>query len=95
MGGTWLRLTGEEFLEDGAISVSVKPQPLYIHTRNGQHKCSGEYVPLTDRTANGYPIWEHVGSRCWLYSGSTVALLGRVERRHQRHVDHRRHRCGG
>lgn len=33
-------------------------------------RCAGEYVPLRDRTANGYPIWEHTaGSRCWLYSG--------------------------
>lgn len=41
-------------------------------------RCAGEYVPLSDRTANGYPIWEHTaGSRCWLYSGAlkkTVVL---------------------
>ena len=32
-------------------------------------RCAGEYVPVADRMANGYPLWEHTGGRCWLYSG--------------------------
>lgn len=70
IGGVWLRLSGDKFHEDSSILVSIKPQPLYIHTPNGQQRCSGEYVPVSHKMANGQPIWEHIGGKCWLYSGS-------------------------
>jgi len=71
IGGLWLRLSDGKFVEDSAITVTIRPQRLYVQTPNGQDRCGGEYVPLADRTANGYPIWEHTaGSRCWLYSGN-------------------------
>eukprot|EP00913_Durusdinium_trenchii_P012292 g11541.t1 len=71
VGGVWLRLGGDQFQEDSDIAVTIKPQRLYVQTPNGQHRCAGEYVPLADRMANGYPLWEHATvGRCWLYSGS-------------------------
>mmetsp|Transcript_106052 Transcript_106052/g.253129 ORF Transcript_106052/g.253129 Transcript_106052/m.253129 type:complete len:535 (-) Transcript_106052:162-1766(-) len=70
VGGGWLRLHGDKFHEDSAITVTVKPSRLYVQTPHGQHRCSGEYVPAEDRLANGYPLWEHAGGKCWLYSGS-------------------------
>lgn len=71
IGGLWLRLSDSKFVEDSDLVVTIKPQRLYVQTPYGQHRCAGEYVPLSDRTANGYPIWEHTaGSRCWLYSGN-------------------------
>jgi len=70
VGGGWLRLHSDKFQEDSAITVTVKPSRLYVQTPHGQHRCSGEYVPAEDRLANGYPLWEHVGGKCWLYSGS-------------------------
>jgi len=69
VGGAWLRLGGTKFHEDSAITVSVKPSPLYVISPNGQRRCAGEYVPVADKTVNGQPLWEHVGGKCWLYSG--------------------------
>lgn len=68
--GVWLRLSGKEFNEDAAISVSVMPSPLYVQSPNWQQGCAGEFVPVADKLANGYPLWQHVGGKCWLFSGS-------------------------
>mmetsp|Transcript_84436 Transcript_84436/g.262141 ORF Transcript_84436/g.262141 Transcript_84436/m.262141 type:complete len:551 (+) Transcript_84436:118-1770(+) len=65
----WLRLGGTKFHEDSAIMVSVKPSPLYVLSPNGQQRCAGEYVPVADKLVNGQPLWEHIGGKCWLYSG--------------------------
>lgn len=70
VGCVWLRLSGEKFHEDASILVSIKPLPLYVRSPNGQQRCSGEYVPVADKMANGQPLWEHIGGKCWLYSGS-------------------------
>jgi len=66
----WLRLSGDKFHEDSSITVSIKPSPLYVQTPNGQQRCAGEYLPVADALANGLPFWEHIGSKCWLYSGT-------------------------
>eukprot|EP00933_Yihiella_yeosuensis_P018678 TRINITY_DN15257_c0_g1_i1.p1 TRINITY_DN15257_c0_g1~~TRINITY_DN15257_c0_g1_i1.p1 ORF type:complete len:561 (-),score=97.48 TRINITY_DN15257_c0_g1_i1:121-1731(-) len=77
IGGVWLRLSGSQFDEDAAITVCVKPSPLYVSSPNGQQRCAGEYVPIADRMANGYPLWEHTSGKCWLYSGSNgMWILG-------------------
>lgn len=69
VGSVWLRLGGDKFTEDSAIMVSVKPSPLYVLSPNGQQRCAGEYVPVADKLVNGQPLWEHIGGKCWLYSG--------------------------
>lgn len=66
----WVRLCGDEFNEDSSITVAIKPAPLYVQSPNGQQRCAGEYVPVADKMANGQPLWEHIGGKCWLYSGS-------------------------
>ncbi|CAE8610106.1 unnamed protein product, partial [Polarella glacialis] len=77
VGGVWMRLNGEKFDEDSDISVSVKPVPLYVQSSHGQQRCSGEYVPVAGRMANGFPVWEHIRGRCWLYSGTNgMWILG-------------------
>jgi len=70
VGGVWLRLSGDKFHEDSAISVAIKPSPLYVTAPNGQQRCAGEYTPVSDRMANGYPLWKHTSGKCFLYSGS-------------------------
>jgi len=69
VGCVWLRLSGDSFHEDSSITVSIKPAPLYLQTPNGQQRCAGEFVPVADKLANGQPLWEHIGGKCWLYSG--------------------------
>merc|ERR1719188_2079355 len=66
----WMRLGGQDFHEDATITVSMKPPHLYVLSPNGQQRCAGEFVPITDRMANGQPLWVHTNGQCWLYSGS-------------------------
>eukprot|EP00421_Protoceratium_reticulatum_P015833 CAMPEP_0168396706 /NCGR_PEP_ID=MMETSP0228-20121227/20689_1 /TAXON_ID=133427 /ORGANISM="Protoceratium reticulatum, Strain CCCM 535 (=CCMP 1889)" /LENGTH=553 /DNA_ID=CAMNT_0008410161 /DNA_START=56 /DNA_END=1717 /DNA_ORIENTATION=+ len=66
----WLRLDGSKFSEDSDIIVSAKPSPLYVRSPHGQQRCAGEYVPVADKIVNGQPLWEHLGGKCWLYSGT-------------------------
>lgn len=66
----WLRLAGDKFQEDSSITVAIKPSTLYVQSPNGQQRCGGEYVPVADKLVNGSPLWEHIGGKCWLYSGS-------------------------
>eukprot|EP00930_Biecheleria_cincta_P036067 TRINITY_DN24767_c0_g1_i1.p1 TRINITY_DN24767_c0_g1~~TRINITY_DN24767_c0_g1_i1.p1 ORF type:complete len:530 (+),score=64.46 TRINITY_DN24767_c0_g1_i1:39-1628(+) len=70
IGGVWLRLSPDGFVEDPSIAFRMKPSPLYVQSSNEQQGCAGEFLPVVDKLANGYPLWEHVGGKCWLYSGS-------------------------
>jgi len=70
LGCVWMRLHDSDFNEDSAIHVAVKPLPLYVSSPNGQQRCAGEFTPVADRMANGQPLWQHIGGKCWLYSGS-------------------------
>lgn len=68
--GAWVRLAEDKFQEDPAVVVTPRPAPLYLQSPNGQQRCAGEYVPVMDKIVNGMPLWEHIGGKCWLYSGS-------------------------
>mmetsp|Transcript_30572 Transcript_30572/g.87743 ORF Transcript_30572/g.87743 Transcript_30572/m.87743 type:complete len:577 (-) Transcript_30572:85-1815(-) len=70
VSGVWVRLDENEFEEDLDIKVGIKPAPLYLEAPRGQQRCAGEYIPVADKMANGYPIWEHIGGKCWIYSGT-------------------------
>lgn len=57
MVGGWLRLDGEAFKDDAAISVSTKPATLHVICPTGQQKCAGEYLLVPSETSNGCPVW--------------------------------------
>mmetsp|Transcript_95508 Transcript_95508/g.279287 ORF Transcript_95508/g.279287 Transcript_95508/m.279287 type:complete len:565 (-) Transcript_95508:148-1842(-) len=67
MVGTWLRLEGDTFREDAAISVDTKPASVYVVTPNGQQRCAGEYQ-LKAEAFCGQPVWKQRKGAHWLFS---------------------------
>lgn len=77
--GNWLRLDGEGFREDAAISVSVKPSTLHVVSPNGQQRCAGEYRLVAGEVANGQAVWKQrkgifrifsSPAGCWMVGGN-------------------------
>jgi len=62
--------------EDEEEGLPVPPQLLHIvmpsskHMTEDQMVCHGKYKLMPRRQANGYPIWEHVSQKRWLYFGN-------------------------
>merc|ERR1719215_215745 len=61
VGSLWLRLQDDKFVEDVAISITVKPPPLYVQSPNGMGALvAGEYMPVDNKLVNGQPLWAHI-----------------------------------
>lgn len=68
MVGVWMRLEGDTFREDAAISVSRKPTSLYVVTPTGQQRCAGEYVLKAGEAVHGQSVWRQKKGAHWLFS---------------------------
>jgi len=56
--GNWLRLEGDVFREDAAISITSKPASLHVVSPQGQHRCAGEYRLLVGETVHSQAVWK-------------------------------------
>mmetsp|Transcript_78057 Transcript_78057/g.181045 ORF Transcript_78057/g.181045 Transcript_78057/m.181045 type:complete len:553 (+) Transcript_78057:28-1686(+) len=72
----WLRLEGNSFREDAAISVSMKPASLFVVSPQGQQRCAGEYVLKGGETLNGQPFWKQRKGAHWLFSKNDFWVIG-------------------
>jgi len=55
--------------KDAQPDEGKTPPVLCIHSPNQHRECSGEFELLSDKLANGQPIWKKRGAERWLYSG--------------------------
>ncbi|CAJ1451970.1 unnamed protein product [Effrenium voratum] len=79
---SWQRLEGEKMIQDDSIKVTstssiAKPAKLHVSSPNGQQNCGGEYVLMAGESANSNPLWQQMGGKYWLYSGTNgLWILG-------------------
>merc|ERR1719253_811419 len=80
-----MRLEGNSFREDAAISVSSEPGTLYVQTPHGHHKCAGEYRLVGGEGFHGLPVWKQRSGNYKIFSNKAGAwVIGSLDAKDSR-----------